>query len=117
MSHPYSAELKVWTYLKQTSQRARRLNFVGKNEKYDSEFLILLYSLKSNKVIMATTITIKEDTKKVLATLKGNKDWDSFLKELAFESGSLATRRELIRKRLEELFVEETRVRGWAREY
>ncbi len=55
---------------------------------------------------MATTITIKEDTKKVLATLKGNKDWDSFLKELAFESGSLATRRELIRKRLEELFVE-----------
>ena len=27
----------------------------------DSEFLILLYSLKSNKVIMATTITIKEE--------------------------------------------------------
>jgi len=66
---------------------------------------------------MATTITVKEDTKKILATLKGDEDWDSFLKELASESGSLATRRELIRKRLEELFVAETKVRGWAREY
>lgn len=37
------------------------MNFIGKNEKYDSEFLILLYSLKSNKITMATTITIKEE--------------------------------------------------------
>ena len=68
---------------------------------------------------MATTITIKDETKKVLATLKGNKDWDSFLKELAFgsESEALARKRTFIRTRLQELFVEETRVKRWAREY
>ena len=81
---------------------------------------LVLFYIASNQIsIMATTITIKDETKKVLATLKGNKDWDSFLKELAFgsESEALARRRAFIRTRLQELFVEETRVKGWAREY
>jgi len=67
---------------------------------------------------MATTITIKEETKKVLGMLKGNKDWDSFLRELA--KSYLAMKRERTRKRLKELLVsefEEVRVKGWAREY
>jgi len=64
---------------------------------------------------MATTITISKDTKEVLENLKGKRSWDVFLKELAREY--MKSKREKIRKELRKLFVEETRVKGWAREY
>lgn len=64
---------------------------------------------------MPTTITIKEDTKKILSMMKGEEDWDTFLKELIKEY--LRMKRELARKKLKELFIEETRVKKWAREY
>lgn len=64
---------------------------------------------------MPTTITIEEETKELLKTLKGNRDWNSFLKNLAEEYISI--KREAIRKRLKELLEEETRVKRWAREY
>ena len=64
---------------------------------------------------MPTTITIEEETKELLKTLKGDRDWNSFLKNLAEEYISI--KREAIRKRLKELLEEETRVKRWAREY
>lgn len=64
---------------------------------------------------MATTITISKSTKEILENLKGRRSWDAFLKELAREY--MKSRRERIREELRKLFVEETRVKGWAREY
>jgi len=68
---------------------------------------------------MVTTISVRDDVKKLLEELKGEKDWSSFLKELAEEY--IALKREKIRKRLKELLVidefEELKVKRWAREY
>ena len=68
---------------------------------------------------MVTTISVKEEVKKLLEEIKGDKDWNTFLKELAEEY--LAIKREKIRRRLRELLViddfEELRVKGWTREY
>jgi hypothetical protein len=62
---------------------------------------------------------VKEEVKKLLEEIKGDKDWNTFLKELAEEY--LAIKREKIRRRLRELLViddfEELRVKGWTREY
>lgn len=68
---------------------------------------------------MPTTITVREETKELLKSLKGDRDWDSFLRELA--SFYLSSRREEVRRKLSELLVEEKpedlRVRKWSREY
>ncbi|MBO8182575.1 MAG: hypothetical protein H0Z28_07250 [Archaeoglobus sp.] len=67
---------------------------------------------------MPTTITIKEDTKELLKSLKGEKDWDSFLKDLAREH--LKAKREESRKKLKKLLISEfkdVKVKRWAREY
>ena len=67
---------------------------------------------------MATTIKIKEETKRVLSALKGDKDWDSFLRELA--ENVIAMKREKLRAKLRELLVEnyeEVKVKGWTREF
>jgi len=68
---------------------------------------------------VVTTISVKEEVKKLLEEIKGDKDWNTFLKELAEEY--LAIKREKIRRRLRELLViddfEELRVKGWTREY
>jgi len=67
---------------------------------------------------MPTTITIKEDTKELLKSLKGEKDWNSFLKDLAKEH--LKAKREESRKKLKELLImefEDVKVKKWAKEY
>jgi hypothetical protein len=64
---------------------------------------------------MPTTITIRRSTKEVLENIKGNKPWDSLLRELAEEY--MKIKRQRVRKELKKLLVEETRVRAWAREY
>lgn len=64
---------------------------------------------------MATTITIRKNTKDVLETIKGRKKWDELLRELAEEH--MKVKRERVRKELKKLLVEETRVKKWAREY
>ncbi len=67
---------------------------------------------------MPTTITIREETKEMLREMKGEKDWDSFLRELA--ENYLKMKREEIRAKLRELLsaeYEEVKVRRWAREY
>ena len=67
---------------------------------------------------MPTTITIKEGTKELLKEMKGDRDWDSFLRELA--ENYLKMKREEVRLRLKKLLsaeYDEVRVRGWAREY
>ncbi len=67
---------------------------------------------------MPTTITLREETKELLRMLKGSKDWDSFLRELA--ENYLEMKREENRKKLRELLVldfEDVRVNEWAREY
>ncbi|WP_456328445.1 hypothetical protein [Archaeoglobus sp.] len=68
---------------------------------------------------MVTTISVREDVKKLLEEIKGNKDWNTFLKELAEEY--IAIKREKVRRKLRELLViddfEELRVKGWSREY
>lgn len=63
---------------------------------------------------MPTTITIRKNTKEALENIKGRKKWDVLLTELAEEYTMV--KREKVRKELKKLFVEETRVRGWARE-
>ena len=75
----------------------------------------LFISVTISQFNMPTTITIKEDTKKILSRMKGEEDWDTFLKKLTKEY--LRMKRELARKKLKELFIEETRVKRWAREY
>ncbi len=67
---------------------------------------------------MPTTITIKEGTKELLKEMKGDKDWDSFLRELAVNY--LKIKREEVRFRLKKLLsaeYDEVRVKEWAREY
>lgn len=64
---------------------------------------------------MATTITIRKNTKKMLENIKGGKKWDVLLNELAEEY--MKVKRERVRKELKKLLVEETRVKKWAREY
>lgn len=64
---------------------------------------------------MLTTITIRKNTKDALENIKGRKKWDTLLAELAEEY--IKVKREKARKELKKLFVEETRVRRWAREY
>ncbi|MDI3498164.1 antitoxin VapB family protein [Archaeoglobus sp.] len=67
---------------------------------------------------MVTTISVDEEVKKLLENLKGNKDWSTFLRELAEEYATL--KREKVRKELGELFeaeFEDVKVRRWAREY
>jgi len=67
---------------------------------------------------MPTTITIKEGTKEILREMKGDKDWDSFLRELA--ESYLKMKRKEVRDRLKELLLaeyDEVRVKRWAREY
>lgn len=64
---------------------------------------------------MPTTITIRKNTKEALENIKGRKKWDTLLTELAEEYTK--AKRDKVRKELKKLFVEETRVRGWAREY
>jgi predicted CopG family antitoxin len=64
---------------------------------------------------METTITISIETKKLLEKLKGRETWDSFLRRMALEE--LKKRREVNRKKLAELLVEETGRAKWAREF
>ncbi len=68
---------------------------------------------------MVTTISVREDVKKLLEDVKGDKDWNTFLKELAEEY--IAMKREKVRSKLKELLIiddtEELRVKTWAREY
>ena len=68
---------------------------------------------------MVTTISVKEDVKKLLEEVKGDKDWNTFLKELVEEY--IEMRRERIRSKLKELLTiddaEELRVKKWVREY
>jgi len=64
---------------------------------------------------MPTTITISGETKEVLERMKGRKKWDVFLKELSEEC--MNVKRERIRRELKKLLIEETRVKGWARDY
>ncbi len=67
---------------------------------------------------MPTTITIKEGTKEMLREMKGDKDWDSFLRELA--ENYLKMKREEVRAKLREMLTaeyDEVRVKKWAREY
>jgi len=68
---------------------------------------------------MVTTISVKEDVKKLLEEVKGDKDWNTFLKELAEEY--IEMRRERIRSKLKELLTiddaEELRVKKWVKEY
>ncbi len=67
---------------------------------------------------MVTTISVSEEVKKLLESLKGYKDWNSFLKELVEEY--LAMKREVARRELKDLLVrdyKEVRIKGWAREY
>lgn len=67
---------------------------------------------------MPTTITIKERTKEILREMKGDKDWDSFLRELA--ENYLKMKREEVRAKLKKMLTEEydeVRVKKWAREY
>lgn len=68
---------------------------------------------------MVTTISVREDVKRLLEEVKGDKDWNTFLKELVEEY--IAIKRESVRKRLKELLViddfEELKVKGWTREY
>ena len=67
---------------------------------------------------MVTTISVDEEVKKLLESLKGDKDWNSFLKELAEEYATF--KREKVRKELKELFeaeFEDVRVKMWAREF
>lgn len=68
---------------------------------------------------MVTTISVREDVKRLLEEVKGDKDWNTFLKELVEEY--IAIKRESVRKRLKELLIiddfEELKVKGWAREY
>jgi len=67
---------------------------------------------------MATTITIKEETKKLLESIKGKKNWDLFLKEMTEEY--IKIKREKARVELRKLFIEDfetVKVKDWAREY
>jgi hypothetical protein len=67
---------------------------------------------------MATTITIGEETKKVLKALKNDKNWDEFLRELS--EAYFAMKRERVRKKLANLFVKDfksVKVKRWAKEY
>jgi len=67
---------------------------------------------------MSTTITIKKGTKEMLREMKGDKDWDSFLRELA--ENYLKMKREEVRAKLREMLTaeyDEVRVKKWAREY
>lgn len=64
---------------------------------------------------MLTTITINRNTKGVLENIKGRKNWDTLLRELAEEY--VKVKRARVRKELKNLLTEETRVKAWAREY
>lgn len=67
---------------------------------------------------MPTTITIKGGTKEMLREMKGDKDWDSFLRELA--ENYLKMKREEVRAKLREMLTaecDEVRVKKRAREY
>ncbi len=63
---------------------------------------------------MLTTITINRNTKGVLENIKGRKNWDTLLRELAEEY--VKVKRARVRKELKNLLTEETRVKAWARE-
>ncbi|MEM0053198.1 MAG: hypothetical protein QXL89_03365 [Nitrososphaeria archaeon] len=65
-----------------------------------------------------STIPVSLETKKKLKSMKGSKTWDSFLDELA--NIALSEKRLAYRKRMQDLLemdYDDTRVRGWAREY
>ncbi|MEM4736375.1 MAG: hypothetical protein QXD41_00745 [Nitrososphaeria archaeon] len=65
-----------------------------------------------------STIPVSLETKKKLKSMKGSKTWDSFLDELA--NIVLSEKRLAYRKRMQDLLemdYDDTRVRGWAREY
>ncbi|MEM3785853.1 MAG: hypothetical protein QXZ59_00545 [Nitrososphaeria archaeon] len=65
-----------------------------------------------------STIPVSLETKKKLKSMKGSKTWDSFLDELA--NMALSEKRLAYRKRMQDLLemdYDDTRVRGWAREY
>ena len=64
---------------------------------------------------MPTTITIRKNTKEALENIKGRKSWDSFLR--GFTEEYMKLKRDKVRRELKKLFVKETRVRRWAREY
>jgi len=67
---------------------------------------------------MVTTISVREEVKRMLEDLKGEEDWNTFLEGLVEEYTEL--KREKVRRELRELFegsFEEVRVRKWAREY
>ncbi|MEE8423178.1 MAG: hypothetical protein V3S49_01420 [Thermodesulfobacteriota bacterium] len=64
---------------------------------------------------MPTTITISQSTKELLENVKGAKKWDALLRDLAEEYVKFKRRR--VRRELKKLLIEETRVKGWAREY
>ncbi len=64
---------------------------------------------------MPTTITISQSTKELLENVKGEKKWDALLRDLAEDYVTFKRRR--VRRELKKLLIEETRVKGWAREY
>lgn len=67
---------------------------------------------------MVTTISVDEEVKNMLERIKGDRDWNSFLKDLLEDY--LTLKREKVRKELGQLFVSElgeVRVRKWAREF
>ncbi len=66
---------------------------------------------------MYTTITIRKETKELLAKLKGKRDWDSFLRELVLKN--LSNFESKLRKLSIDLDLptEEIRVKKWAREF
>lgn len=64
---------------------------------------------------MPTTITIQRSTKEVLENIKGERKWDTLLRELAEEYMKFKRRR--VRRELKKLLVGKTRIKGWAREY
>lgn len=50
-----------------------------------------------------------------MENIKGRKNWDTLLRELAEEY--VKVKRARVRKELKNLLTEETRVKAWAREY
>jgi len=64
---------------------------------------------------MPTTITISKNTKELLENIKGGKNWDALLRDIAEEY--MKFKRKRVRRELKKLLSEETRVKGWAREY
>ena len=62
---------------------------------------------------MGTTITISIETKKLLEKLKGNETW-ILLRKIAMKE---IKKREINRKKLRELLVDEIERSKWAREF